>query len=72
MAQIENTTCFTANHANAPRSTASLRNIYTLWRSRRALAALDDAALNDIGLTRREAQTEARRPFWDAPETWRK
>ena len=44
---------------------------YDLWRQRRALARLDDTALQDIGLTRREAETEARRPIWDAPERWR-
>jgi uncharacterized protein DUF1127 len=42
-----------------------------VWRQRRQLSQLDDAALNDIGLTRTEANAEARRPFWDAPETWR-
>lgn len=44
---------------------------FDLWRQRRALARLDDAALQDIGLTRKEAETEARRPIWDAPESWR-
>lgn len=43
---------------------------YDLWRQRRALARLDEAALQDIGLSRREAETEARRPIWDAPESW--
>jgi uncharacterized protein YjiS (DUF1127 family) len=42
-----------------------------VWRSRRALAALDDAALKDVGLTRHDATREAARPFWDAPNTWR-
>ena len=45
--------------------------LMALRRQRAALAALDDAALKDIGLTREEAQLEARRPFWDAPDTWR-
>jgi|TARA_B110000908_G_scaffold137341_1_gene162936 uncharacterized protein YjiS (DUF1127 family) len=67
MAYIENNAC----HA-APRSTASLRQFYNVWHSRRALAALDDAALNDIGLSRFDAYTEANRPFWDVPNTWRK
>lgn len=43
---------------------------FDLWRQRRALGRLDEAALKDIGLTRREAETEARRPIWDAPESW--
>jgi len=33
-------------------------------RTRRALAALDDRALRDVGLTRAQADAEARRPFW--------
>ncbi len=33
-------------------------------RTRRALTRLTDAELNDIGLTRDDADTEARRPFW--------
>jgi uncharacterized protein YjiS (DUF1127 family) len=66
MILIDHTTCYAA-----PRSTASLRQVYNVWRSRCALAALDDAALNDIGLTRVNAQSEAGRPFWDVPKTWR-
>jgi len=65
---------FITSHANyAPlRSAVSLRDLYAVWRSRRALAALDDAALADIGLSRFEAAAEANRPFWDVPQTWRK
>lgn len=33
-------------------------------RTRKALLQLDDHRLDDIGLTRDEAQAEARRPFW--------
>ncbi len=40
----------------------------TTWstraRSRRALSRLSDEQLADIGLTRHQARTEARRPFW--------
>lgn len=32
--------------------------------SRITLAALDDHALRDVGLTRREAEREAAKPFW--------
>ena len=39
-----------------------------LWlstaRERRTLAELPDHLLADIGITRAEAETEARRPFW--------
>ncbi len=33
-------------------------------RQRRALRALDDRLLSDIGIGRAEAEEEARRPFW--------
>ena len=33
-------------------------------RQRDALAALDDHSLRDIGITRAEAEREARKPFW--------
>ena len=40
------------------------------WRERvaqrRALAALDDRLLSDIGVTRSEALAEADKPFWRA------
>ena len=36
-----------------------------VYRQRRHLARLDDAALNDIGVSRDEAEREASRPFWD-------
>jgi uncharacterized protein YjiS (DUF1127 family) len=39
-------------------------------RSRRALARLDHDALADIGLTPEQAQIEARRSLWDAPDHW--
>ncbi|RLJ59147.1 uncharacterized protein DUF1127 [Litoreibacter meonggei] len=42
-----------------------------LYRQRRALAALDDTRLADIGLSRQEAEAEASRPVWDAPEYWK-
>jgi uncharacterized protein YjiS (DUF1127 family) len=34
------------------------------WRQRRALAALDDRLLGDIGLTRADVAREAAKPFW--------
>ncbi len=40
-------------------------------RQRAALRRLDTRALEDIGLTRSEADAEASRPFWDVPATWR-
>ncbi|MGR3758678.1 DUF1127 domain-containing protein [Roseobacteraceae bacterium NS-SX3] len=41
-----------------------------LMRQRRALGRLDSRALEDIGLSRADAEREARRPVWDAPDGW--
>ena len=54
------------HHAHRPR----IADLFALARQRRALARLDDAALEDIGLSRSDAETEAQRPFWDAPAHW--
>ena len=48
----------------------SLWSLFALARQRRALAQMDEARLRDVGLTRDEANTEARRVFWDAPDSW--
>ena len=40
-------------------------------RQRAALKRLDDAALQDLGLTRRAAMEEASKPIWDVPKNWR-
>ncbi|GAW35949.1 hypothetical protein RA2_03017 [Roseovarius sp. A-2] len=54
-----------------PRAYGPRRNTLGLmldvFRQRRALLRLDDTALTDLGLTRREALREATRPFWDLP-----
>jgi uncharacterized protein YjiS (DUF1127 family) len=43
-----------------------------LARQRRALAAMNDHMLKDLGLTRANALREAGRPFWDdGGEPWR-
>lgn len=39
-------------------------------RQRAALSHLDDRALEDLGLTRRDADLESGRPFWDLPRSW--
>jgi uncharacterized protein YjiS (DUF1127 family) len=38
---------------------------------RRALLELDADALDDLGLTVEQAKSEANRPFWDVPASWR-
>jgi uncharacterized protein YjiS (DUF1127 family) len=48
-----------------------LRSAMALRRERRELRLLDDHLLRDIGLTRAEADKEAARPVWDAPNNWR-
>ncbi|MBD3662660.1 DUF1127 domain-containing protein [Sulfitobacter aestuariivivens] len=48
----------------------TFHQLIALYRSRRALAALSDAELKDIGLTADAAQREARRPVWDVPDYW--
>ncbi len=53
--------------ATAPLKRRSLIDLVSLYRQRRTLAALDPTALADIGLTQEQAQSEARRPFWDFP-----
>ncbi len=47
-------------------------DLLSLARQRRALARLDDDALNDIGISRKDAQAESERPIWDAPDCWYK
>ncbi|WP_299687910.1 DUF1127 domain-containing protein [uncultured Tateyamaria sp.] len=59
--------------AAAPaRSTFSLFTALAVWRSRRALARLDAAQLDDIGLSPKRAAHEAAKPVWDVPATWRR
>ncbi|MDZ4394991.1 DUF1127 domain-containing protein [Cypionkella sp.] len=47
-----------------------LRLALTARRQRAQLARLDDTMLADIGVTPREAATEAARPAWDVPSNW--
>ncbi|MES2436114.1 MAG: DUF1127 domain-containing protein [Pseudomonadota bacterium] len=42
----------------------------TARRQRAQLARLDDAMLADIGVSPRQAATEAARPAWDVPSNW--
>ncbi len=41
---------------------------YRIYRERRALLALSDYDLKDIGLSRADAHREASRSLWDLPE----
>lgn len=49
-----------------------ITQIVATQSQRRALRKLDVDALRDIGLTYVDAKTEAGRPFWDVPTTWRR
>ncbi|MEP2640978.1 DUF1127 domain-containing protein [Roseobacter sp.] len=55
---------------SVPRRRPGLSSYLALWRSRRALAQLDAKALDDVGLDPATAEREARRMFWDVPQTW--
>ena len=43
-----------------------------LRRQRATLRGMDDAALQDLGLTRKEAAAESAHPVWDVPASWRR
>ena len=53
-------------------SLSMIRDALSLHRQRKTLARLDARALEDIGVTREQAQAEAARYVWDAPEFWQK
>jgi uncharacterized protein YjiS (DUF1127 family) len=46
------------------RCTEFLLEIWILDRERRALQAMDDAALKDMGLSRADVEGELGKPFW--------
>lgn len=48
----------------AATASARLLRWHELSRQRRALLALNERMLKDVGITRAEAEREARRPFW--------
>ncbi|QPM90983.1 DUF1127 domain-containing protein [Pseudooceanicola algae] len=63
--------------ARAPAQERSLRvplsrlmMMIGIKRERQALGSLDPALLRDIGISPEDAQREARRPAWDAPNRW--
>ncbi|MHC0053841.1 DUF1127 domain-containing protein [Actibacterium sp. D379-3] len=62
-------------HARAARGRRSVLSAvsraFDLSAQRHRLARMDAAQLNDLGLTRVEAEAESRRPFWDVPAGWK-
>lgn len=59
----------TRPHATRPLA-MRLRDMLALSRQRRDLARLESHLLDDIGVTPREAETEARRLPWSPPSHW--
>jgi uncharacterized protein YjiS (DUF1127 family) len=49
-----------------------LADMVALRQQRHQLATLDTARLNDLGLSRQDAQREASRKPWDVPAHWRR
>ncbi|MBT4568526.1 MAG: DUF1127 domain-containing protein [Marinovum sp.] len=47
-------------------------NRIKMQSSRHRLSQLDAKALRDIGLSQAEANREAQKPIWDAPNHWLK
>ena len=43
---------------------AQARRWYVVYRQRRALLAMDEAFLKDVGLSRADALAEGGKPFW--------
>lgn len=41
-----------------------LKRMHDRWQQRQALLDLKNRLLEDIGITREEAEREARKPFW--------
>ncbi len=62
------TRCHKPTHSR----TSGLAALLGLYRQRRSLAEMDARQLSDIGVTRSEAESEAKRPVWDVPGHWRR
>ncbi|MGD1883622.1 MAG: DUF1127 domain-containing protein [Paracoccaceae bacterium] len=61
-----------SEYGHIQRRRAGIARLLDLWRSRRALSRLDALALDDVGLSKEEAQIESNRPIWDVPATWKR
>lgn len=68
-----------ANSIRVPRSAHKSRGIFArmramtqIARQRAHLHGLSDDQLRDIGHTRTEAEAEANRAPWDAPQHWKR
>jgi uncharacterized protein YjiS (DUF1127 family) len=72
MAQTNVFTSSRPRLAPESRGVFSFTRLFDLWRSRQALAKLDAAGLEDIGVTSHDAQKEATKPLWDVPANWQR
>ncbi|WP_371226832.1 DUF1127 domain-containing protein [Roseovarius sp. 2305UL8-3] len=67
-------TFLTNTHSASCRGSAprrfSLMTLFSIARERRALSQLNADQLRDIGVSAHNAEAEARRPIWDAPDMW--
>ncbi|UWQ93299.1 DUF1127 domain-containing protein [Rhodobacteraceae bacterium M382] len=65
---------YIADHSHCtPRNrswSVTLITALAVARQRRALKKLDAAALDDIGITKAQAEAESSRLAWDAPDHW--
>jgi len=68
------TTCNTPSCKTGTQCPTAFRRVRLAFEARHqrgALRKLDSAALDDPGLTRKQANREANRRFWDVPANWR-
>ena len=49
---------------------ARLVTLHAIRKERQTLSNLDPKLLKDIGITPEQAEKEAKRSIWDAPERW--
>ncbi|MEM9229400.1 MAG: DUF1127 domain-containing protein [Pseudomonadota bacterium] len=68
---MTNTAIKTAISTRPSNVLTALVRAHQVSRQRRALSQLPDDILKDLGITRLEANAEARRWFWDLPRTMR-
>lgn len=68
--QLESLSHRSTASAASERVGFSLWDLFRLHRQRRALAEMDASALDDMGISHRDAQIEAARPFWQVPTSW--
>ncbi len=59
-------------HFNPMGLRRAIVDAWVLRAQRRSLLRLDNERLADLGLSRKEALAEAKRPVWDVPCHWRR